>query len=474
MIADLVVNHTSDQHPWFKAARRSKDNPYRDYYVWRSDPPPDTSDKVVFPDQEDSIWELDERTGEWYLHHFYSHQPDLNFANPEVRDEIAKSIGFWLQLGLAGFRVDAVPFLIADVDTAGDDVPGDPHDYLKALRSFLGRRRGDAILLGEVNLPHPEQRAYFGGSARRRAHHDVRLHRHAGDVPRAGARGRPPAGEGAQGAARIHRGLPVGDVRAQPRRADPRQALRRASARRSSPPSARTPDMQIYGRGLKRRLPTMLDGDPRRIRMVYSLLFSLPGTPTLYYGEEIGMGEDLEAEGRMAVRTPMQWEPSRNGGFSTAAPRRLIQRLVPDGYGPEHVNVADQKRDPDSLWTFMRALIQTYRECPELGWGDFADPAAAASAGPGPLLLLERGRPSSRCTTCPLNQSRRGSTRRPTNLPATSPSGSRTCSPTRRWRRTRREPSSCRWTATATAGCAYVVEIVPVSDSPVGPQDGLE
>ena len=165
VIADLVVNHTSTQHPWFKAARRSKDNPYRDYYVWRSDPPPDTSDKVVFPDKEDSIWELDERTGEWYLHHFYSHQPDLNFANPTVRDHIAKSIGFWLQLGLAGFRVDAVPFLIADIDTAADDVPGDPHAYLKALRSFLGRRRGDAILLGEVNLPHKEQRAYFGGSA---------------------------------------------------------------------------------------------------------------------------------------------------------------------------------------------------------------------------------------------------------------------------------------------------------------------
>jgi glycosidase len=115
----------------------------------------------------------------------------------------------------------------------------------------------------------------------------------------------------------------------------------------------------------------MMGGDPRRVRMVYSLLFSLPGTPTLYYGEEIGMGEDLEAEGRMAVRTPMQWEPLRHGGFSTAPARRLVQRPVPDGFGPEHVNVADQKRDPDSLWNFMRHLIQTYRECPELGWGDF-------------------------------------------------------------------------------------------------------
>ena len=132
------------------------------------------------------------------------------------------------------------------------------------------------------------------------------------------------------------------------------------------------PSMQIFGRGLKRRLPPMMDGDPRRIRMAYSLLFSLPGTPTLYYGEEIGMGEDPEAEGRMAVRTPMQWEPTRNGGFSTAPSSRLVQRVVPDGYGPEHVNVADQKRDPDSLWNFMRSLVQTYRECPELGWGDFA------------------------------------------------------------------------------------------------------
>jgi glycosidase len=131
------------------------------------------------------------------------------------------------------------------------------------------------------------------------------------------------------------------------------------------------PEMQLYGRGLKRRLPTMLGGDPRRIRMAYSLLFSLPGTPTIFYGEEIGMGEDLEAEGRMAVRTPMQWTAGRNGGFSTAPPRRLVSRVVPDGYGPAHVNVAEQRRDPDSLWTFMRNLIQAYQACPELGWGGF-------------------------------------------------------------------------------------------------------
>jgi len=129
--------------------------------------------------------------------------------------------------------------------------------------------------------------------------------------------------------------------------------------------------MQVYGRGLKRRLPPMLDGDPRRIRMVYSLLFSLPGTPVLYYGEEIGMGEDLDADGRAAVRTPMQWTAHADGGFSTAPPSRLTARPVPGGYGPEHVNAAAQRRDPDSLWSFIARLAQRYRECPELGWGDF-------------------------------------------------------------------------------------------------------
>ncbi|WP_121254352.1 alpha-amylase family protein [Nocardioides ferulae] len=371
VIADLVVNHTSDQHPWFKAARRSVDNRYRDYYVWRSDPPPDTSGKVVFPDQEDSIWELDDRTGEWYLHHFYAHQPDLNIANPEVRDHIAKALGFWLQLGLSGFRVDAVPYIVSDVETAGDDVPADPHEHLKSLRSFLGRRRGDAVLLGEVNLPHEEQRAYFGGDdgdeltmqfdfVGMQAMYLSLAREDAAPLATA-LESRPAVHPDCQWATfvRNHDELTLDKLSE-----EERQEVFAAFGPE--------PEMQIFGRGLKRRLPPMVGGDPRRVRMVYSLLFSLPGTPTLFYGEEIGMGEDLAAEGRMAVRTPMQWEPTRNGGFSTAEPRRLVQRPVPGGYGPEHVNVADQRRDPDSLWSFVRSLISTYRECPELGWGAFS------------------------------------------------------------------------------------------------------
>ena len=242
MIADLVVNHTSDRHPWFKAARRSTTNRYRDYYVWRSTPPPDTSDKVVFPDQEDSIWTKDDRTGEWYLHHFYSHQPDLNFANPAVRNEIAKSIGLWLQLGLDGFRVDAVPFLVEDVETAGDDVPGDPHAYLKDLRAFLGRRRGDAVLLGEVNLPRREQSRYFGGGSGDELHmmfDFITMQATYLSLARGDAR---PLAKALRSRPATHAGLPVGDVRPQPRRADARQADRRGARRGLRGPRPRAVD----------------------------------------------------------------------------------------------------------------------------------------------------------------------------------------------------------------------------------------
>jgi trehalose synthase len=375
VVLDVVVNHTSDQHPWFKAARRSKDNPFRDYYVWRSDPPPDTSDQVAFPDKEDSIWAKDDATGEWYLHHFYSYQPDLNIANPTVRDEIDRALGFWLQLGFDGFRVDAVPFFVEDVETLAEsashpEVPADPHQHLRDLRAFVNRRRGNAILLGEVNVSHEQQRKYFGGDAGDELHmmfdfigmqntYLSMARRDAGPLVTA-LQERPVIHPSCQWATflRNHDELTLDKLTD-----EEKQEVFAAFGPE--------PEEQIYGRGLKRRLPTMLGGDPRRVRMAYSLLFALPGTPTLFYGEEIGMGEDLEAEGRMAVRTPMQWSDGRNGGFSTARPSSLVARMTPGGYGPDHVNVADQRRDPDSLWTFMHGLIRAYRACPELGWGKF-------------------------------------------------------------------------------------------------------
>jgi trehalose synthase len=369
VIADLVVNHTSRKHPWFRSPEASKDSPYRDFYVWRSDPPPDTSAEVVFPDQEDSIWTLSEPTGEWYLHRFYKEQPDLDVTNPRVRDEIAKIMGFWLQVGLSGFRVDAVPFLL-ETDGTDDGAFPEPHRYLAALRSLVGRRSGSGILLGEVNLPYEQQLEFFGGvdGDELTMQFDfigmqqlyLSLARADAGPLAAALEARPTLNPDSQWATfvRNHDELTL----------DKLSDDERAEVFAAFGPEER---MQVYGRGLRRRLPPMLDGDPRRVRMVYSLLFSLPGTPVLFYGEEIGMGEDLDAEGRLAVRTPMQWTAGPNGGFSTAQPRKLPGPVVTGGFAPEFVNVEDQRHDPDSLLAFLKLLIRRYRESPELGWGSF-------------------------------------------------------------------------------------------------------
>jgi trehalose synthase len=372
VIVDLVVNHTSTKHPWFRSAEASKDSPYRDFYVWREDEPPPTKKEVVFPDQENSIWQFSEKTGEWYLHRFYKEQPDLNVTDPRVRDEIAKAMGFWLELGLSGFRVDAVPFLL---ETQGVDQQEarsfpDPHEFLAALRSLVGRRTGNGILLGEVNLPHEQQAEFFGGENGNELtmlFDFISMQRLYLSLARADAAPlaqallqRPHVSPDSQWATFV-------------RNHDELTLDKLSDDERAEVFAAFGPEegMQVYGRGLRRRLPPMLDGDPRRVRMVYSLLFSLPGTPVLFYGEEIGMGEDLGLEGRLAVRTPMQWTPGPNGGFSDAPARRLTRPVVEGGFAPEFVNVAEQRRDPESLLNFMKLLIRRYRECPELGWGEF-------------------------------------------------------------------------------------------------------
>ncbi|MFB2585286.1 alpha-amylase family protein [Herbiconiux liukaitaii] len=369
VIADLVINHTSDQHPWFKQARKSRDNPYRDYYVWRDEPKDDG--EVVFPDQETSNWELDEKTGQYYQHVFYKHQPDLNVTNPVVRDEIAKIMGFWLQLGLSGFRVDAVPFLIdASGVVGGTDLLPDPHSFLRSLRSYLGRRSGDGVLLGEVNLPRDEQQLFFGGEDGDELTMQfdfIAMQNLYLSLARRDAR---PLIEALQSRPK---GSPDSQWANFVRNHDELTLDKLTDSEREEVFAAFGPEkrMQIYDRGLVRRLPPMLEGDPRRIRMVYSLLFSMPGTPVLFYGEEIGMGENLDADGRMAVRTPMQWNDGPSGGFSTAPPSRLRNALVEGGYGPAHVNVTQQRRDPDSLYSFVRMLVQHYRNAPEFGWGEF-------------------------------------------------------------------------------------------------------
>jgi trehalose synthase len=372
VIADLVVNHTSDQHPWFQSARSSPDSPYRDWYVWQDKPPPGAEKGIVFPDKETSLWTYDRKARQYYLHRFYKHQPDLNVANPAVRDEIARIMGFWLELGLSGFRVDGVPFLL---DTEGSDDAAqlpDPHDYLADLRAFLGRRAGDAVMLGEVNLPYPETMRFFG-DADGVADELTMCFDFIGMQRMYLALARGEAGPLAE--ALRERPLPPRDGHWATfvRNHDELTLDKLTDDERQEVFDAFGPDkdMQLYGRGLRRRVPPMMGGDQRRIRLVYSLLYSLPGCPVLFYGEEIGMAEDLRAEGRLAVRTPMQWEPGRNGGFSTADPADL-PGPVPDGeFGSDNVNVRDQERDQDSLLAWIRQLIDRYRQCPELAWGEY-------------------------------------------------------------------------------------------------------
>ncbi|WP_168626608.1 alpha-amylase family protein [Cryobacterium sp. BB307] len=370
VIADLVVNHTSDRHPWFQAARSSPDSPYRDFYVW-SDEIPKDAPETVFPGEEKGVWSFDEKAGQYYLHRFYKHQPDLNTANPKVREEIAKVLGYWLQLGLSGFRVDAVPFFLETTEGMLPEGPDAGHSYLRDLRSFVGRRQGDAILLGEVNLKFKDQLAYFGGpdgdelsmqfdfESMQRFYLSL-VREDARPLARTLAR-RPKLALQSQWAnfVRNHDELTL-DKLTEVERREVFDAL------------GPEPRMQVYDRGIVRRLPTMLDGDPRRIRMAYSLLFSLPGTPVLFYGEEIGMGENLDAGGRQAVRTPMQWTDAKNGGFSTARPSALPNPVVADGFGPDHINVNQQRHDPDSLLSFIQLLIRRYRASAEIGWGDLS------------------------------------------------------------------------------------------------------
>ena len=323
---------------------------------------------MVFPGEQTGVWTFDTDSSQYYLHRFYDHQPDLNIATDAVRDEIAKVIGFWLAQGLSGFRVDAVPFLL-ELDGIDGAMRLDPHHYLRDLRAFIQRRNGDAILLGEVNLPFEEQRRFFGDEdgdelsmlfdfIGMQATHLAMARGDARPIVRA-LRQRPAIPDDAAFASflRNHDELTL-------------DKLTKSERDEVFAAFGPDPDMQLYGRGLRRRLPTMLGGDQQWLRMAYSLMFAMPGAPTLFYGEEIGMGENLAIEGRMAVRTPMQWTSGPAAGFTTA-PASAACRPFPDGdFSPEAVNVAAQRTDPDSLLNWFERLIRLRKSAPEIGWGE--------------------------------------------------------------------------------------------------------
>ena len=369
ILIDLVVNHTSVDHPWFQAARSDPDSVYRDYYVWSKDKPEDAHEGMVFPGQQESVWTFDEAAQLWYFHRFYEHQPDLNIANPAVRNEISKIMGFWLQLGVSGFRVDAVPFLI---EHRGIDVPPpdeDTTEYLRELRNYLSWRRGDAVMLAEANLAPDEVSVYFAKGEKLQVmfnffanqHLFLALARGSAEPIREAYAALPEIPVFCQWAnfLRNHDELDLGRLSD-----EERQEVFNAFALEE--------DMRLYDRGIRRRLAPMLKNDRKRLECAYSLMLSLPGTPVLRYGDEIGMGDDLSLPERVSVRTPMQWNATVNAGFSSAPRERLIHPIIDEGdYGYQQVNVSAQQRDPESLLSWTERMLRVRRGRAEFGWGEY-------------------------------------------------------------------------------------------------------
>src|SRR6201996_9820053 len=341
LIIDLVVNHTSDKHPWFLDARSDPESKHRDWYVWSEKKPKHANDGVVFPGVQKSTWNYDKTAGEWYFHRFYDFQPDLNTSNLEVQAEILKIMGFWIQLGVSGFRMDAVPFVIS---TKGANVkkPIEQYEMLRAFREFLQWREGEAIILAEANVLPDTDMEYFGRDGdRMHMMFNFHVNQHlfyalasADSRPLAKAlnatRPRPATAQWGL-FLRNHDQLDLG---------------RLTKSQRDTVFKAFGPDkdMQLYDRGIRRRLAPMLGGDHRRLELAYSLMFTLPGTPVIRYGDEIAMGDNLSLPERNCARTPMQWSTEPQGGFTKGV--KLSAPVIDEGpYGYEHVNAAQQRRD---------------------------------------------------------------------------------------------------------------------------------
>jgi maltose alpha-D-glucosyltransferase / alpha-amylase len=367
VLIDLVVNHTSNEHPWFQAARRDPESPFRDWYVWSKKKPPRAHEGMVFPGVQKTTWSYDDAAKAWYFHRFYDFQPDLNTSNPHVQAEILKIMGFWTQLGVSGFRMDAVPFVIA---TKGPDVvePEEQFEMLRSFREFLQWRQGDCIILAEANVLPETDLAYFGEDGDRmhmmfnfQVNQTLFYALAAADhrpLVKALKATRPRPATGQWGLfLRNHDELDLGRLEEQQR-----QAVFEAFGPE--------PEMQLYERGIRRRLAPMLEGDRRRIELAYSLMFTLPGTPVVRYGDELGMGDDLKLPERTCARTTMQWSTEPHGGF-TKAKKPAVPVISGGPYGFEHVNAAQQRRDPNSLLNWTERIIRMRKEVPEIAWGDF-------------------------------------------------------------------------------------------------------
>ncbi|NMB68647.1 MAG: maltose alpha-D-glucosyltransferase [Chloroflexi bacterium] len=380
IIADLVLNHTSDQHPWFQAALADRNSPYRDYYVWSDSDEKYKDARIIFLDTEKSNWTWSEQAGQFYWHRFYASQPDLNYDNPAVRAEMLNVMRFWLDMGIDGFRADAVPYLFEREGTNCENLP-ETHAYLKELRRFMDKHYPGRILLCEANQWPEDVRPYFGdGDEFHMGFHfpvmpRIYMSLRAGDASSLiDILNRTPAiPETCQWCTflRNHDELTLEMVTPEEREYMWREY-------------APEPRMRL-NLGIRRRLAPLLDNDPRKIGLANSLLFTLPGSPIIYYGDEIGMGDNIQLFDRNGVRTPMQWHAGPNAGFSSADPKDLYAPLIEGSpYGYQTVNVAAAAADPASRLNLTRKFIRVRQASPALVSGSFAwvqpgvNPAIAA------------------------------------------------------------------------------------------------
>ena len=364
VIMDIVLNHTSIDHPWYQKARADSTSKFNSWYVWSKKKPKDFDKGMVFPGVQTETWTWDDIAKQYYFHRFYDFQPDLNFSNKEVQQEAANVLKFWLKKGMDGFRLDAVPFII-DIPETGSASPEHMFDILTMLRDSVKAIKPNAVLLGEANVGAKENKDYFGDKGDRL---QMMFNFYANQylfyglaeqdpVPFAKAleefREKPGSAQWAF-FLRNHDEIDLGRL----------TKSERQKVYNKFGPEA---NMQLYDRGIRRRLAPMLS-DPKRVKMAYHLLFSLPGAPVIRYGEEIGMGDDLTLNERMSVRTPMQWDSTKNSGFSTA--QKSFRPIISSGkYAYKNINVGKEERNPASLLNFIKQMAKLRREHPEIGLG---------------------------------------------------------------------------------------------------------
>ncbi len=378
VIIDFVMNHTSDQHPWFQESRAHPDGPFGDFYVWSDTDDLYSDARIIFVDTVPSNWTWDPVRQQYYWHRFFSHQPDLNYDNPNVHDAMIEALSFWLDLGLDGFRLDAVPYLYERPGTNGENLP-ETHAFLKKVRAYVDEHYPGRVLLAEANQWPDDVVDYFGGDTDDSGAwvgNECHMCFHFPVMPRifmaVRREQRMPISEILEQTPRIPDGCQWGiflrnhdELTLEMVTDDDRDYMWNEYAK----------DPRIKANnGIRRRLAPLLDNDANRMELFTALLLSLPGSPMLYYGDEIGMGDNIWLGDRDGVRTPMQWTPDRNAGFSAATPGRLYLPTIQDPvFGYQRVNVESQLDDASSLLHWTRRMVHARKQHPCFGLGEFID-----------------------------------------------------------------------------------------------------